>query len=123
MADEVKNYTTGVVEEELYASSSTIPLNTTAPLAVEYGKIRDGYDAVVVGIAATQSVSCSVFLKVNEKQYYSNGLNTAGLPSNLEETELLVHLEPGDTWELGITNTSGGNITINWRFRIRLFRR
>ena len=117
----VKNYVAEEVEEELYAESSTIPATTTTPLKVQAGVIPDGYDAVAVSIACTVDTDSAFFLKKKDKQVYSDGLNTGGLGGLLEETLLLVKLKAKEAWEVGFTNTSGSGITMDWRFRIRLF--
>jgi len=120
---EVKSYVEETVEEELYAGSTTVPATTTTPLKVASGKIRDGFDGVVVSIAITQNAVCSFFLKIKEKQYYADGLNSAALGGLSDETLLLVKIAEGVAWEIGLTNTSGANIVQNWRFRIRLFKK
>ena len=123
---EVKNYITEIVEEELYAGSNTIAAGTTSPEAVESGKIRDGYDAVAVSVAVTRDANCSFWLKINGKQHYPNGLNCSGLGAGQylnNEVLLGVPLKEGDSWEIGFTNTSAADVTIAWRFRIRLFKR
>lgn len=120
---EAKNYVTEVVEEELYAGSNTIPLNSASPVKVGEGRIPDGFDGVAIGIGCTQSASCSFFLKIADKQFYPNGLNTGGLGGLSDETLLLVKIGEKVSWEIGLTNISGGNIVLAWRFRVRLFRR
>ena len=120
---EVKNYVAQVVEEELCAGSDSIPANSTSPVEVVKGEVPEGYEGVAVGIACTQSADCSAFLKIADKQYYPNGLNTAGLGGLTEETLLLVRVPQGKAWELGFTNLSGAPVTISWRFRVRLFRK
>ena len=120
---EAKNYLTEEVKEELYAGSDSIAAGTTTPSKVEDGRIPDGYDAVAVSVACTQNSSVSFWLKVRGKQHYPNGLNTAGLGGLSDETLLLVKLKEGDSWEIGFTNTGGSDVTVNWRFRIRLFKR
>jgi len=120
---EAKNYITGEVEEELYAASDSIAANTTTPSSVAEGRIPDGYDAVAVSVACTQNEDVSFWLKVNGKQKYPNGLNTAGLGGLSDETLLLVKLSEGDKWEIGFTNTGSSAATVNWRFRIRLFKK
>jgi len=111
------------IEDEVYAGVSTIPLNTTTPLKVQDGTIPDGYDGVALGIAAEQSDSIFAWLKRKDKQVFANGLNTGGLEASMAETPIYVKLEAKTVWELGFTNTSGGNITINWRMRIRLVKK
>ena len=126
MSVEVKNYIDELVAEEVYADSNTISAGTTSPEAVESGKIRDGYDAVIVSVACSQEADCYLYIKKNGKQVYPNGLNCAGLGAgaNLEhETLLCVPLKEGDSWELGFTNTGTSDATINWRLRIRLFKK
>ncbi|MBW2675355.1 MAG: hypothetical protein JRD89_18420 [Deltaproteobacteria bacterium] len=123
---EVKNYIDESVVEELYADTDTISAGTTSPAKVEEGKIRDGYDAVIVSAAVTNDSDCYLYIKRNGKQVYDNGLNCAGLAAGQylnNEVLLGVPLKEGDSWELGFTNTSGSDKTINWRLRIRLFRR
>jgi len=120
---EARNYLTEEVIEELYAGSDAIPANTTSPKPVESGKIRDGYDAVAVSVACTQNADVAFWLKKKGKQHYPNGLNTYGLGGLSDETLLLVRLAEGDSWEIGFTNTSGSEVTVNWRFRIRLFKK
>jgi hypothetical protein len=119
---EVKNYVTEIVEEELYADSSVIAANSVSPVKVQDGRIPNGYNGVAVGLACTQSSSCRAFLKIKDKQHYPNGLNTAGLGGLTDETLLLVKIEEGASWELGFTNSSGSEVTIDWRLRIRLFK-
>ena len=123
MSVEVKNYITEQVVEELYANSSTIPANSATPVGVVNGRVPQGYDAVIVGIACTQNSNCSMNIKIDGKYYYPNPLNTAGLGGLTEETYLFVPLEQNQLWELGFTNLSGSDQTIAWRLRIRLFRR
>jgi hypothetical protein len=121
---EVKNYIAETVEEEVYADSSVIAAGSTSPVKVAEGKIRDGYEGIVVGVACTQESKCSLYLKVAGKQYYPNGLNTAGLGGLTDETLLLVKIPEGASWELGFTNSDTTNDkTVNWRLRIRLFRK
>jgi len=122
MSCEVKNYLTGEVEEELYAGSSTIPANTTSPLKVDSSSIPAGFEGVAVAVAATQNAASAFFFKLGNKQYYNNGLNTAGLAGLTDETPLLVKMEEKAEWEIGFTNTSGAPITQAWRFRIRKFK-
>jgi hypothetical protein len=123
MSIEVKNYLSEAIEEELYASSDTIPASSTTPVKVAGGTIISGYNAIAVSVACTQNANCSVYLKIGGKQYYPNGLNTAGLAGLTEETYLLVDIPEGKEWELGFTNTAGSAQTIAWRFRIRLFKK
>lgn len=120
---EVKNYIAEEVEEELYSGSNTVAATTTTPMKVAEGKVPSEYEGVAVGIACTQDVNSAAFLKIADKQYYANGLNTAGLGGLTEETLLLVKIGEKVGWELGFTNLSGSDITINWRIRIRLFRK
>ena len=120
---EVKNYVEQVVEEELYAGSDVIPANSTSPVKVAEGRVPSDYEGVAVGIACTQSADCSAFLKIKEKQHYPDGLNTAGLGALTEETLLLVKIGERVAWELGFTNTSGSDVTMAWRIRIRLFKK
>lgn len=123
MSVEVKNYLDGVVEEELYADSNTIAGNTTSPVKVAEGTIRDGFDAVVVSVAVTRDADCNFFLKIKGKQHYPDGLNTNGLGGLDGETLLLVPVLEKEKWEIGFTNKSGSNKTLSWRFRIRLFKK
>lgn len=120
---EVRNYITGQVEEEVYASTTTIAGSTTTPTTTENGRVRDGYDAVIVSIAADQTANVYAFIKINGKQYYSNGIYTDALPADMQETGLFIALKQGDLWELGFTNLGGGAATISYRLRIRLFKR
>jgi len=122
MSVEVKNYITEQVVEELFANSSTIPANSTTPVGVVNGRVPQGYDAVIVGIACTQNSNCSMNIKIDGKYHYPNPLNTAGLGGLTEETYLFVPLKQNQLWELGFTNLSGSDQTIAWRLRIRLFR-
>lgn len=107
------------IEDEVYAGVNTIPLNTTTPLKVKDGTIAAGFDAVILGLAAEQSDSIFAWIKRKDKQVFADGLNSGGLNASMDETPLYVKLGEKDAWELGFTNTSGGNITINWRLRIR----
>jgi len=120
---ETKNYITKEVEEELYAGSNSIPANSTTPVAVESGRIPPGYEGIALSLACTQDANCRFYLKKDQKQHYPNGLNTAGLGGLSDETLLLVPLEEGQAWEIGFTNLSGSAVTINWRFRVRLFKK
>jgi len=107
------------IEDEVYAGVNTIPLNTTTPLKVKDGTIAAGFDSVILGLAAEQSDSIFAWIKRKDKQVFADGLNSGGLNASMDETPLYVKLGEKDAWELGFTNTSGGNITINWRLRIR----
>ena len=120
---EVRNYIAQAVEEELHAGSTIVPANTTTPLKLAEGKLPTGCEGVAVGVAVTQNAVSAFFLKIAEKQHYANGLNTAGLGGLTEETLLLVKIPQGKSWEIGLTNTSGANITQAWRFRVRLFKK
>jgi len=121
---EVKNYIEEKVEEEVYAGSDVIAHGSTSPVKVADGKVRDGYEGIVVGVACTQDSDCSLFLKVAGKQNYPNGLNTAGLGGLTNETLLLVKVPEGQSWELGFTNkNTTTDKTVNWRLRVRLFKK
>jgi hypothetical protein len=121
---EVKNYVTGEVEEKLYAGSSTIAKSTTTPASVLKDSVPAGYDAVAVSVACSQDSDVSFWLKIAGKQVYDNGLNTAGLAGLTEETLLLVKIDEKKDFEVGFTNVnSTTDKTVNWRFRVRLFRK
>jgi len=111
-----------LVEERLYAGSDSIPANSTTPVKVVGTAIPAGYEGVVVSIACTQNADSAAFLKIEDKQYYDNGLNTAGLGGLAQETPLLVKVKENNTWELGFTNASGSAITMNWRIRVRHYK-
>jgi hypothetical protein len=123
MEIEVKNYVTGEVEERLYASVNIIGANTTTPSKVCSGRVPSGYDAVIVSIACTRDSNIGFNIKINDKYYYDNTLNAGSLAGLDYETLLAVPLKENDIWELGFTNTSGSNIAVNWRLRVRLFRK
>lgn len=124
MDTEVKNYTTGQVEEEIYASVVTVAANTTTPLKAEEGRIRNGYNAVIVGLASNNTLTgCRAYIKINGKQYYTNGIYLPALPANMEEVGLFIPLIENDAWELGFTNITSSNVDIVYRLRIRLFKR
>jgi len=124
MSVEVKNYVTGEVEEKLYASSNTIAKGTITPYTVLKDSIPEGYDAVAVSVACSQDSEVSFYLKVAGKQVYANGLNTAGLAGLTEETLLLVKIPEKKEFEVGFTNiNSTTDKTVNWRFRVRLFKK
>jgi hypothetical protein len=120
---EVKNYITEEVEERLYADTVTIPANSTAPVKAAGDSIPAGMDGVAVSVACTQNSNSSFYLKIAGKQHYPNGLNTAGLAGLTDETLLLVPMKERQEWEVGFTNKSASDITISFRFRVRLFRR
>ncbi|MCM8802836.1 MAG: hypothetical protein NC827_05970 [Candidatus Omnitrophica bacterium] len=123
MSIEVKNYISEIVEEELYADSNVIPANSATPVKVADGSIRSGNEGVVVSVACSQDVNVKFYLNINGKEYYPNGLNTAGLGGLTEETLLLVKIPEKGSWKIGFTNKSASDITVNWRFRIRLFKK
>lgn len=130
---EVKNYITEEVEEEVYADVYTILVEKTYE-KVKDGKIRDGYDGVVVSAAVSSGETVVLFLKKKGKDVYPDGLNcaglshvpqaagTAGLVGVGNEVGLYVPLSEGDAWELGFKSTTG-TPKVNWRLRIRLFRK
>jgi len=120
---EVRNYITEEVEEELYAGSVTIPADTTTPYKVEEGRIPEGHEGVAVSVACTRDSNIAFWLKIDNKQRFKNGLNAGGLGGLDEETLLLVHIPEGKRWEIGFTNTSSSDITVGYRFRMRLFRK
>lgn len=122
---QVKNYLSENIEEELYADTDSIPDDTTTPLGVQSGKIRDGYQAIAVSVAVTRS-ALVFWLKIKDKQHYADGLNCNGLGSGQylnNEVPLLVDIDEGDEWEIGFTNTTGGEIDVSWRFRVRVFKK
>lgn len=124
MSLQVKNYLSEDIEEELYADTDSIPAATTTPLKVQSGKIRDGYDAIAVSVAVTNSVDCAFWLKIKDKQHYPDGLNCQGLSAGQhlnKETPLLVDIKSGEAWEIGFT--SGAGVDVSWRFRLRLFKK
>ena len=111
------------LEEEVQAGSDSIPATTTTPQKVAEGSVPAGYDGVLMGIACTQSAVCAAYFQRAKKQVYSNGLNTNGLAGLTRETALYAKLREKQAWELGFTNTSGGDVTINWRIRVRYIKK
>lgn len=123
--ENVKNYTTEEVEEEVYAGIKT---TSTTYAKVASGKIRDGYDGVVVAIAVSFSETIDAFLKVKGKHVYPDGLNCAALTDTAQgtgvgnEVGLYKKVAEGEEWEFGFKATAA-TPKVNWRIRIRLFKK
>lgn len=122
---EVKNYITEQVEEEVYADVET---TSTTYGKVVGGKIRDGFNAVIVALAVSYSETIIAYVKKKDKNVYADGLNCMAL-SNVaqtagigDEVPLYIALNEGDTWELGFKATAA-TPKVNWRIRIRLFKK
>ena len=111
------------VDEYVDASTTTIAANTTSPDKVAEGKCPDGYNGVIVSVAATRNTNVNLYLKIAGKQIYPNGLNTYALKENMDEVFLGEDIYEGESWELGFTNTSGGNIDVSWLIRVRYFKK
>jgi len=114
-----------VSEEELYAGVMTT--STTLAEAIK-GTIPADYNGIVMGVAVSRDETITLFLRRKEKQVYANGLNTAGLSAIAQaagvgdEVPLLVLLEEKDAWELQF-KASAGTPKVNWRIRIRLYKK
>jgi len=122
--ERLQKYIDGEIVEEVYADTDTIGAGTTEPKKVVGGTIRSGYDAVIMGIAATQNDDVKAWIKIAEKQHYPDGLGTYGLGGvTNEETPLLIPVKERQSWELGFTNAGGADADIRWRIRIRLIKK
>ena len=122
--ERLREYVDETVMEEVYADVDTISAGTTTPDDVLTGKVPDGYDGVIMGLACTQDGDVSAWIKRAGKHVYPNGLNTQALGGiTNEETPLLVKVMEGQEWALGFTNTAGSDKTVYWRLRVRYIKR
>ena len=113
------------VEEEVYAGVET---TSTTYAAVVKGTIPDGYEGIVMGLAVSYDETIDAFLKKKDKHVYTDGLNCAALTNTAQsagvgdEVPLLVKIGEKVAWELGFKATAG-TPKVNWRIRIRLFKK
>ena len=115
------------VEEKLYAGVST--LSTDIAYVVE-DTIPAGHEGVVLSVAVSSDETAILYLARDDKQYYENGLNcaglshvpqaagTAGLVGVGPEVPLLIHIKEKGKWGLGLKATAG-TPKVNWRIRVR----
>ena len=122
--DRLKEYVDETIMEEVYADVDTIPAGTTSPKDVQTGTVPEGYDGVIMGLAATQDADTYAWIKRAGKQVFSDGLSTQALGGiTNEETPLMVKLESRQSWALGFTNNAGSDKTVYWRLRIRYIKK
>ena len=120
------------VEEVLLTDNTAVGAALTEPTSGKH-TIPTGYEGVVVSLAVSSDDTVNFFLKRDEKQYYSNGLNCGALSDTPEtsaatlfgvgkEVPLLVKVKEKGVIQVGFTRT-GGAPTVSWRLRIRLFKK
>jgi len=122
--ERIKEYISEEVMEEVYADVDVISAGETSPVDVLTGKVPDGYDGVIMGLACTQDGDVSAWIKRDGKQVYPNGLNTQALGGiTNQETPLLVTFKEGQSWALGFTNGAASDKTVYWRLRVRYIKK
>lgn len=119
------------VEEKVYADKDT---TSTTLTTVQDGTVPDGHEGMIVSIAVSNEVNqrVSAYIKRDGKEYYENGLHCAGLSRILDtgtevrgvgdEVFLGIRLKEKAKWELGF-KASGGAPNVNWRLRVRHFKK
>ena len=125
-------YESQEVEEKVYADRDA---TSTTLAKVEEGTVPDGYEGMIVSIAVSKETNqrITAYLKRDGKQYYENGLRCAGLSKILDtgvavdsgvdgEVFLGIRIKEKGKWELGF-KASGGTPDVNWRLRVRHFRK
>lgn len=111
------------VDEEVYAGTLT---TTVAYKKAKGGTIPDGYEGIVVSVAVSYLAALDLYLKRADKHVYADGLPTLALSKIAQtagiddEVPLLVKFGEKVAWELGFAGAIG---SVNWRLRIRLFKK
>jgi hypothetical protein len=118
-------------EEKVYADTKELSTSITS---VQKSTVPDGYEGLIVSIAVSSDSTAIMYLSRDTKQYYENGLNcgalshvpqsagTAGLVGVGPEVPLLIRIKEKGAWDLGF-KSSAGTPTINWRLRVRYFKK
>lgn len=125
------DYKSPDVEEMLYADKDA---TSTTLATVKEGTVPSGYEGMIVSIAVSKETNqrITAYLKIDDKQYYENGLRCAGLSKILDtgvavdsgvdgEVFLGIRIKEKGKWELGF-KASGGTPDVNWRLRVRHFK-
>jgi len=114
------------VEEKLFAGRATT--------AVTHGEVINetvpaGKEGIVLGVAVSSDNTISLFVQYEQnKQYYENGLNTAGLSAVAaatgvgDEVPLMIKVKEQKRWALGF-KASAGTPAVNWRIRVRYIKK
>ena len=120
------------VEDKLYADQDVTGTDITT---VEEGTIPDGHVGMIVSVAVSKETNqrITLYIERDGKQYYENGLRCAGLSKILNtgdavdsgvdgEVFLGIRLKEKGKWKLGF-KASGGTPSVNWRLRVRHFKK
>jgi len=105
-------------EEKLYADSVTVKAGKTPTVVKDV--VPDGYVGCIISVAITRNTGIVVWVYVAGKPIYPEGLNAYGLSGLDFETPLLVKVGTKVTYELKLQNTTAADITVQYRFRVRL---
>jgi len=122
--DKVMTETENIIE--MLFSGQLVTSTTYAKAQGE--SVKAGYEGLVVSLAVDNNSAIIAYIKRDEKQYYENGLNCAGL-SNVaqangvgDEVPLLIRIKEKGTWELGF-KAAAATPTVNYRIRVRYIRK
>ena len=107
--------------EEIYSADIAIAGAVAKFTVLKAKTVPNGYQGILMGMACVRTVNVDIYVRVEEKHQYDDGLNANGFPANLKERPLLLLVPEGKKLEVGYQAT-GAVSNFSWMFRLRLFK-